>query len=156
MGSNKINKKSIARIAAVQAIYQSILRNNDNIDDIIENVLYFYQNDDFKIDSAENLKITLTISHFKMLIKTVFENVDRIDEIISDHLLTDKEQAHIPVLLKALLRTGICELLFFPSTPAKVVINEYTDIANEMLNYNEIGFVNSLLDTIAKENKKIP
>ncbi|MDJ1288806.1 MAG: N utilization substance protein B, partial [Candidatus Midichloria mitochondrii] len=35
MSSNKINKKSIARIAAVQAIYQNILQNNDDMDDIM-------------------------------------------------------------------------------------------------------------------------
>lgn len=153
MGSNKINKKSIARIAAVQAIYQYMLRNNDNIDDIIENVLSFYRNDNSMTDLP--IKISLTISHFKLLVKLVFENIDKIDEIISDHLIGDKDQGHIPILLQALLRTGICELLFFPDVPAKVVINEYTDIANDMLNDNEIGFVNSILDKIAKENRKI-
>lgn len=153
MGSNKINKKSIARIAAVQSIYQYMLRNNDNIDDIIENILSFYRNDNSVTDSP--IKISLTISHFKLLVKLVFENIDKIDEIISDHLISDKDQNHIPILLQALLRTGICELLFFPDIPAKVVINEYTDIANDMLNDNEIGFVNSILDKIAKENRKI-
>jgi len=153
MGSNKINKKSIARIAAVQAIYQYMLRNNDNIDDLIENVLSFYRNDNTMTDSP--IKISLTISHFKTLVKSVFENIDKIDEIISTHLIGDKDQTHIPILLQALLRTGICELLFFPNIPAKVVINEYTDIANDMLNDHEIGFVNSMLDKIAKEHKKI-
>lgn len=153
MSSNKINKKSIARIAAVQAIYQYMLRNNENIDDIIENVLSFYR-DDSLTDSP--IKISLTISHFKMLVKSVFENIDKIDEIISSHLINDKRLVRIPILLQALLRSGICELLFFPNTPAKVVINEYTDIANDMLNDHEIGFVNSILDKIAKENNKIP
>ncbi|HJD64796.1 MAG TPA: transcription antitermination factor NusB [Rickettsia endosymbiont of Diachasma alloeum] len=152
MSSNKINKKSIARIAAIQAIYQHMLRNNDNIDDIIENVLSFYRNDTSMTDSP--IKISLTISHFKMLVKLVFENIDKIDEIISNNLVNDKNQNHIPILLQALLRSGICELLFFPDIPAKVVINEYTDIANDMLNDHEIGFVNSILDKIAHENKR--
>ncbi|HJD62713.1 MAG TPA: transcription antitermination factor NusB [Rickettsia endosymbiont of Degeeriella rufa] len=152
MSSNKINKKSIARIAAIQAIYQHMLRNNDNIDDIIENVLSFYRNDTSITDSP--IKISLTISHFKMLVKLVFENIDKIDEIISNHLVNDKNQNHIPILLQALLRNGICELLFFPDIPTKVIINEYTDIANDMLNDHEIGFVNSILDKIAHENKR--
>jgi len=153
MGSNKINKKSIARIAAVQAVYQYMLRNNDDIDDIIENVLSFYRNDNSMTDSP--IKISLTISHFTMLVKSVIENIDKIDKIISDHLIGDKDQGHIPILLHALLRAGICELLFFPDIPAKVIINEYTDIANDMLNDHEIGFVNSILDKIAKEHIKI-
>ncbi len=155
MSSNKINKKSIARIAAVQAIYQNILQNNDDMDDIMQNVLSFYQNNNSITDLPENLKISLSISHFKMLVKSVFENINKLDEIINNHLTNDKDPAHMPILLRALLRVSICELLFCPTTPAKVVINEYTDIANDMLNEHEIGFVNSVLDAIAKENNKI-
>lgn len=156
MGSNKINKKSIARIAAVQAIYQNILQNNNDMDDIMQNVLSFYQNNNSIPDLPDNLKISLSISHFKMLVKSVFENINKLDEIIDNHLTNDKDPAHMPILLRALLRAGICELLFCPTTPAKVVINEYTDIANDMLNEHEIGFVNSVLDKIAQENNKIP
>lgn len=155
MSSNKINKKSIARIAAVQAIYQNILQNIDDMDDIMQNVLSFYQNNNSTTDLPENLKISLSISHFKMLVKSVFENINKLDEIIDNHLTNDKDPAHMPILLRALLRVSICELLFCPTTPAKVVINEYTDIANDMLNEHEIGFVNSILDKIAQENNKI-
>ncbi|AAY61970.1 transcription antitermination factor NusB [Rickettsia felis str. Pedreira] len=155
MSSNKINKKSIARIAAVQAIYQNILQNNDDMDDIMQNVLSFYQNNNSTTALPENLKISLSISHFKMLVKSVFENINKLDEIIDNHLTNDKDPAHMPILLRALLRVSICELLFCPTTPAKVVINEYTDIANDMLNEHEIGFVNSILDKIAQENNKI-
>lgn len=155
MSSNKINKKSIARIAAVQAIYQNILQNNDDMDDIIQNVLSFYQNNNSTTDLPENLKISLSISHFKMLVKSVFENINKLDEIIDNHLTNYKDPAHMPILLRALLRVSICELLFCPTTLAKVVINEYTDIANDMLNEHEIGFVNSILDKIAQENNKI-
>jgi N utilization substance protein B len=155
MGSNKINKKSIARIAAVQAIYQNILQNNEDMDDIMQNVFSFYQNDSSITNLPDNLKISLSISHFKMLVKSVFENINKLDEIIDNHLTNDKDPAHMLILLRALLRVSICELLFCPTTPAKVVINEYTDIANDMLNEHEIGFVNSVLDTIAQENNKI-
>ncbi|HJD57653.1 MAG TPA: transcription antitermination factor NusB [Rickettsia endosymbiont of Ceroptres masudai] len=155
MSANKINKKSIARIAAVQAIYQNILQNNDDMDDIMQNVLSFYQNNNSTTALPENLKISLSISHFKMLVKSVFENINKLDEIIDNHLTNDKDPAHMPILLRALLRVSICELLFCPTTPAKVVINEYTDIANDMLNEHEIGFVNSILNKIAQENNKI-
>ncbi|GAA5253024.1 transcription antitermination factor NusB [Candidatus Rickettsia kedanie] len=155
MSSNKINKKSIARIAAVQAIYQNILQNNEDMDDIIQNVLSFYRNDSSITNLPDNLKISLSISHFKILVKSVFENINKLDEIIDNHLTNDKDPVHMPILLRALLRAGIYELLFYPTTPAKVVINEYTDIAHDMLNEHEIGFVNAVLDTIAKENNKI-
>ena len=155
MRSNKINKKSIARIAAVQAIYQNILQNNEDMDDIMQNVLSFYQNDSAITNLPENLKISLSISHFKMLVKSVFANINKLDKIIDNHLTNGKDSTRMPILLRALLRASICELLFCPTTPAKVVINEYTDIANDMLNEHEIGFVNSVLDKIAKEHTRL-
>ncbi|MGL4226895.1 MAG: transcription antitermination factor NusB, partial [Rickettsia sp.] len=90
MSSNKINKKSIARIAAVQAIYQNILQNNEDMDDIMQNVLSFYQNDSSITNLPDNLKISLSISHFKMLVKSVFENINKLDELIDNHLTNDK------------------------------------------------------------------
>ncbi|AAU03636.1 transcription termination protein NusB (N utilization substance protein B) [Rickettsia typhi str. Wilmington] len=153
MSTNKINKKSIARIAAVQALYQNILQNNYDMYDIMQNILACYHSN--SIDLPKNFKISLSISHFKMLVKSVFENINKLDEIIDNHLTNDKDPVHMPILLRALLRVSICELLFCSTTPAKVVINEYTDIANDLLNEHEIGFVNSILDKIAQENNKI-
>ncbi|WP_341790088.1 transcription antitermination factor NusB [Rickettsia endosymbiont of Polydrusus tereticollis] len=160
MSSNKINKKTIARIAAVQAIYQYTLQSSEqNIDSIVEKMLAFYQDEKTsetsETNSHKHLKITLNISHFRMLVKLVIENFEQIEQIISTHLTNTKDITHMPILLLALLRVSICELLFFADIPAKVVINEFTDIANDMLNEHEIGFVNSMLDTIAKESKKI-
>ncbi|MCC8369258.1 MAG: transcription antitermination factor NusB [Rickettsia endosymbiont of Oxypoda opaca] len=160
MSSNKINKKTIARIAAVQAIYQYTLQSSEqNIDSIVEKMLAFYQDEKTsetsETNSHKHLKITLNISHFRTLVKLVIENFEQIEQIISTHLTNTKDITHMPILLLALLRVSICELLFFADIPAKVVINEFTDIANDMLNEHEIGFVNSMLDTIAKESKKI-
>ncbi|MGL4226903.1 MAG: transcription antitermination factor NusB, partial [Rickettsia sp.] len=90
-----------------------------------------------------------------MLVKSVFENINKLDELIDNHLTNDKDPAHMPILLRALLRVSVCELLFCPTTPAKVVINEYTDIANDMLNEHEIGFVNSVLDKIAQKHARL-
>jgi N utilization substance protein B len=151
MSLSKINKKTIARLAAVQAIYQYTLQNSQqNIDDIAQKVIAFYQ--DENINNEHSLKITLNIGHFDSLVKLVIKNLEDIDQIISAHLTTTKNLSYMPVLLVALFRVSVCELLFFANIPAKVVINEFTDIAHEMLNENEIGFVNSMLDKIAKEN----
>ncbi|MFY9590129.1 transcription antitermination factor NusB [Rickettsia endosymbiont of Halotydeus destructor] len=159
MSSNKINKKTIARIAAVQAIYQYTLQPEQDIEQIIEKMITFYQDektsDNSETNSHEHLKISLNISHFKTLVKRVIENFDKIEQIISTHLTNTKDITHMPVLLLALLRVSICELLFFIDIPPKVVINEFTDIANDMLNEHEIGFVNSMLDTIAKETRPL-
>ena len=36
-------------------------------------------------------------------------------------------------------------------TPAKVIINEYTNIASSFFSNSEVNFVNGILDVLAKE-----
>ncbi len=155
MTSNKINNKSIARIAAVQVLYQFNDQNqSQNIDLLLQNILDFYSSDEASSDDGwqgESLKIRPSNNHLRELVNIVSQNLKQIDDLITDHLSSEWQLVTLPTLLLATLRVGIGELLFFPETPHKVVINEYTDIASDMLHDNEVGFVNSVLDKIHKE-----
>jgi N utilization substance protein B len=51
----------------------------------------------------------------------------------------------------SLLRAAVCELLYFPETPAAVVIDEAVEIARRFSDENAPAFVNGLLDRIARE-----
>ncbi|WP_341750921.1 MULTISPECIES: transcription antitermination factor NusB [unclassified Candidatus Tisiphia] len=159
MTSAKINTKTIARIAAVQAIYQYKPEDpKHNIEKIIQQIIQFYQDERAANSLTTNLtaslnkpiKVKLSISHFELLVKSVVINLPQIDKMISRHLTAEWQITSLPVLLLALLRVAICELQFFPNVPNKVVINEFTDITNDMLSEGEVGFVNSVLDRIAK------
>jgi N utilization substance protein B len=46
---------------------------------------------------------------------------------------------------------GVCELLFFPTIPTKVTINEYIDIAKQYSTPQSGQFVNGVLDNILKD-----
>ncbi|WP_341749055.1 MULTISPECIES: transcription antitermination factor NusB [unclassified Candidatus Tisiphia] len=159
MTSAKINTKTIARIAAVQAIYQYKPEDPKcNIEKIIQQIIQFYQDERAANSLTTNLtaslnkpiKVKLSISHFELLVKSVVVNLPQIDKMISRHLTAEWQITSLPILLLALLRVAICELQFFPNVPNKVVINEFTDITNDMLSEGEVGFVNSVLDRIAK------
>ena len=52
--------------------------------------------------------------------------------------------------MKAILRAGTYELLARPDVPAATVISEYIDVAHAFFDKRETGFVNGLLDAIAK------
>lgn len=51
----------------------------------------------------------------------------------------------------SLLRVAVCELLYFPETPAAVVIDEAVEIARRFSDEDAPSFVNGLLDRIARE-----
>lgn len=53
-----------------------------------------------------------------------------------------------------LLRMGLCELLYFPTIPTKVTINEYIEIAKMYSTPQSGQFVNGVLDNILKELEK--
>jgi N utilization substance protein B len=52
--------------------------------------------------------------------------------------------------LRQILRCGIYELVGRPDVPTGAVITEYVDVAKAFYEAPEPGFVNGLLDTVAK------
>ena len=55
----------------------------------------------------------------------------------------------LEALLRSVLRAGAFELLARPQTPAKVIINQYVDVAHAFFGRGEPGFVNGVLDRLA-------
>ena len=53
--------------------------------------------------------------------------------------------------MRAILRAGTYELLARKDVPVGTVITEYVDVAHAFFDKREAGFVNGLLDAIAKE-----
>ncbi|XVN43436.1 MAG: transcription antitermination factor NusB [Candidatus Rickettsia vulgarisii] len=150
--SNQISTKTIARIAAVQVIYQYNPTDQDqDINSLKEQIIRFYQDERAANDSNKSIKVRFSISHFELLVKSVIEHLSEIDEIIEKHLSSEWKITNLPILLLALLRVAVCELQYFSNVPSKVVINEFTDITSDMLSEHEVAFVNSILDNIAKK-----
>jgi N utilization substance protein B len=52
---------------------------------------------------------------------------------------------------KLIIKMAICEMLYFPSIPTKVSINEYIEISKTYSTPKSKQFVNGLLDAIAQE-----
>lgn len=153
--SGKINTKTIARIAAIQSVYQ--YQGSDktiSIDRVTENILSFYQNRELVVDlevrTTKQVKVKPSIGYFKELVKLTIEHLEQIDQVITGHLSSGWTIEKLPKILLAILEVAICELKFFPEVPTKVIINEYTDIASDMASDQEIAFVNSVLDKVGE------
>jgi N utilization substance protein B len=154
---DKINTKTIARIAAVQALYQYQI--NDNLQsatELTESLVEYYADtnsemcDDLVLQQSERKRIKLNINYFTALMNYTLGNLQTIDSVIQSNIGDGWEIEHLHTTLMAVLRVGICELQFFPEVPHKVVINEFTDIASDILKDNEVAFVNSILDKSSK------
>ena len=87
------------------------------------------------------------------LLQTVIDKEDYCMTLIEPKLNNwDKERVALVDLL--LLRMGVCELLYFPTIPTKVTINEYIDIAKQYSTPQSGQFVNGILDNILKDLEK--
>ena len=79
----------------------------------------------------------------------------RSEELLSE--ISDKtpnwDQDRIADVDSILLRMGIAELLYFPSIPERVTINEYLEIAKEYSTPKSSIFINGILDKLIKEYK---
>lgn len=153
----KINTKTITRIASIQGVYSyQILDSEPIIDSIIDSIIDFiitYYKDK---SSLEDLELDSAIPCFKLrtnyltkLVNETIDNLETIDMIISSYLADNWQIKDLHLILLSILRVATCELKFFTSTPYKVVINEFTNIASDFVKDSEIGFVNSLLEKIS-------
>lgn len=147
----KISTKTIARIAAVQALYEySINNNTQNIDELFVNTLNNYSLKDFHslFDVPDNVIVKLHKNYLKELLNQTINNIDKIDNIIANFLAAGWKFSAMHLSLVAILRVAVAELIYFPEVPFKVVIDEFTTLASEIVKQHEVAFVNSLLDNI--------
>lgn len=76
-------------------------------------------------------------------------NLRTIDKIIQE-VAANWDLERMAAFDRNLLRVGIAELLFTDKTPPKVVINEAIEIAKRFSTENSGGFVNAVLDKVAR------
>ena len=97
-------------------------------------------------------------SQYKKFIKDVVtgaqERSELIEEKIGLYLSKDINLEKTDKLLKIILFAAIFEMIFKHGTPKKVIINEYLLASEHFLEKIQIGYLNAILDKIAKELRK--
>ena len=106
----------------------------------------------------KNTTIEFPKSQYKKFIKDVvtgtLERSDLIEETINNYLKTDIDLKKTDKLLKIILFAAVFELLFKHNNPKKVIISEYLLASEYFLEKVQIGYLNAILDKLAKEIRK--
>lgn len=84
------------------------------------------------------------------IVRGVTEKRDELDGIIGPSLSEDWSVERLEVILRAILRAGTLEMLTMGKVPARVVINEYVNVARAFFDDNKPALVNGVLDKIAR------
>ena len=128
----KKSKNTSPRIKVIQKLYNSLMNSNANIE---------YPKSQYK-------------KFIKDVVTGTLERSDLIEETINTHLSNDINLTKTDKILKIILFAAIFELMFKHNNPKKVIINEYLIASEHFLEKIQIGYLNAILDKIAKELRK--
>lgn len=125
-------KNSSPRIKVIQKIYNSLMNEGVEID---------YPKNQYK-------------KFIKDVVSGTLERRELIEEAINAHLSEDINLSKTDKLLKIILFAGVFELMFKHNTPTKVIISEYLLASEYFLEKIQIGYLNAILDKMAKHLRK--
>jgi N utilization substance protein B len=86
---------------------------------------------------------------FRAIVDGVPHRQIAIDRAVAAALSENWRLQRIDSILRAILRAAAYELADRPDTPARVVIDEYIEIARRFSDEEQCAFVNAVLDRIA-------
>ena len=148
LNSRQRRARTVARLAAVQALYQMELA-GEGVDTIIRE----FQNHRFDGDIDGEMLAEADEAWFAEIVRGVVEGQQSIDTAIKARLASNWRMERLDATLRALLRCGAYELREKPDTPREVVIDEYVELAKAFFDEAEAKFVNAALDGVARDSR---
>jgi transcription antitermination protein NusB len=138
--------RSAARLAAVQALYQQEMEGIG-----VAALLHEFHHHRLgqPIDGVDYAEAE--VAFFDDLVTGADARRDELDALIAGRLAQGWSLARLDKPMKAILRAGAYELAARADVPVATVISEYVEVAKAFFDPRESGFVNGLLDAIARE-----
>ncbi len=137
--------RSAARLAAVQALYQLEMEGTP-----MAQLLHEFHEHRLGATIEDVTYANAEVDFFNDVVKGVDARRDEIDANISAKLSEGWSIDRLDRPMRQIIRAGTYELLARKDLPAGVIINEYVDVADAFYAKREKGFVNGVLDAIAK------
>ena len=144
MKSDNHNKKSSARLFAVQILFEMEI-NGKKINNILERLTNEYLIEISRLNKTEKADK----NHLIKILKGVTKSQKDIDLNINDNLI-GWSLSRIDSVSRAILRSALYELRECNDIPVKVIINEYIEISKSFFEGEEPNFINGILDKISK------
>ena len=156
--SEKIKKKSAARLAAVQATYM-IEYGQLPVDEVIKDFVngeigrYAIEEESDGYEVLENMVEIeeMDADYFSNLTRNVHKDKEHLERSLAHYLKQGWQFDRFDGTLRALLLCAAYELVHTTDVDAAVIVKAYVDLAYAFFSKNEPKMVNALLDTIAKE-----
>jgi N utilization substance protein B len=142
---NRSLSRSAARLAAVQALYQLEMGPT-----ALAPLLHQFHEHRLGATIEGATYVDAEQSFFDDVVRGVDARRTEIDELVTANLAKGWALERLDRPMRAILRAGTYELIARPDVPKASVISEYVDVAKAFYDKKESGFVNGLLDAVAK------
>lgn len=143
--------RSVARLAAVQALYQMEV-SSIGVESVIRE--FTEHRFDRALEGVEGEGDTLATADeafFAELVRGVVSEQKKVDAAIAKRLAENWRLERLDATVRAILRAGAYELAFRSDVPTEVAIDEYVEVAKSFFEGAEPGFVNGALDGVARD-----
>jgi N utilization substance protein B len=137
--------RSAARLAAVQALYQMEMEGTP-----LAKLLHEFHEHRLGATIEDETYAEAEQDFFDDIVSGADARRAEIDALIAARLAQGWSLERLDRPMRAILRAGAYELIARPDVPVATVITEYVDVAHAFFDKRETGFVNGLLDAIAK------
>ncbi len=149
-------------------IYRELLCNNDELDEILEDDSVYWNDDKAIIDTF----VLKTIRQYKetydseqpllppykdnedlkfasVLFRTAIEGEAQYRQLLSEQT-RNWDLERVATMDLVIMQAALAEITSFPNIPLSVSINEYVEIAKMYSTPRSSGYINGMLDTVAK------
>lgn len=144
-----LQKKSAARIAAVQCVYERIISNAElSAEEQVAALKKRLDNN----TNEQKLILGSALEPNYPLVSAILEGTGQwqkdIDKRIDSALSKEWTRSRMSPILIAILECAIFELFFYKDTKHKILIDEYTNLTSRFFAEAEINFVNGILKNL--------
>jgi len=138
--------RRVARLAAVQALYQLELNPGRGADAVVREFIRERLGREIDGDLYGEADAEL----FADIVRGVTGDRERLDETVSAALSEEWPLGRLDTILRLILEAGAYELARRPDIPPRVTMSEYVGIAYAFFTGKEPGLANGVLDRLAR------
>lgn len=149
-------------------LYRTLIQNNEDIDALLEEQSIYWNDDKEVVDTFvlktikrfdEKKKSTQELlpeydseedkEYARKLFRSAILNADEYQRYMSD-MSRNWDLSRLAYMDIIIMQVAIAEMLTFPSIPVNVTINEFVEIAKAYSTPRSSGYINGMLDAIAR------
>ncbi len=147
---SKSGLRGITRLYAVQVMYRSEFEEKP-----LNKILLEAEHNPETLISEEISLDKIDLNFFTELMEKVREHREEIDKFIEKNLAKNWSFDRLDKVMLALLRLGVCEIVYMNNVPTNVSFSEYIEVAKAFFKRKDVGFVNGILNSVYEQQKSV-